>query len=336
TNLKLLSDKGGYGYTYTATFLRTGQEIVLKQFKVHNEAQEQAINREIEIHKNMQFRFIAQFIDHFREGAYGQIIVMEYYKKGDLQNFIKTLKNKRKLAYENFVWDVIAQLVMSVGFLHSQRVIHRDIKPENVFLSQDLESRLGDFGLSKVLDAQLSYAKSMIGTLYYVSPELLQEEKFHKSGDIWGIGVTIYELLTQHRPFDGRTDDELRRQIVYENPAPIPTHYSKDLIDLTMKMLIKNRFLRISINQLVKEPKISQRIKAYAREMIGVSQESAKVYLQHLIDGNNPIPPSEEINPESSQTEPEQIPVVYAPIGSVHFDIKDERIAVKTHRVQHD
>ncbi|KAA6375758.1 MAG: putative CAMK family protein kinase [Streblomastix strix] len=282
TNIKLLSE-GGYGYTYTATFQRTGQEIVLKQFKVHNEAQEQAINREIEIHKNMQFRFIAQFIDHFREGAYGQIIVMEYYKKGDLQNFIKTLKNKRELADENFVWDVIAQLVMSVGFLHSQRVIHRDIKPENVFLSQYLESRLGDFGLSKVLDAQLSYAKSMIGTFRYVSPELLQEEKFHKSGDVWGIGVTIYELLTQHRPFDGRTNDELQKQIVYENPAPIPTHYSQELIDLTMKMLIKNRFLRISINQLVKEPKISQRIKAYAREMIGgVSQESAQI--QYLLE----------------------------------------------------
>ncbi|KAA6324330.1 MAG: hypothetical protein EZS28_054201, partial [Streblomastix strix] len=75
-------------------------------------------------------------------------------------------------------------------------------KPENVFLTQDLEVRVGDFGISKVLDAQLSFAKTMIGTMRYVSPELLQEEKFHKSGDVWGIGVTIYELLTQHRPFD--------------------------------------------------------------------------------------------------------------------------------------
>ncbi|KAA6402216.1 MAG: putative CAMK family protein kinase [Streblomastix strix] len=333
TNLKPLKE-GGYGKTYTATFQRTGQEVVLKQIQIHNEAEEQAINREIEIHQNMQFGFIVRFIDSFREDEQKQYIVMEYCREGDLQNYIKTLKNKKELADENFVWNVVAQLVMSIGYLHSQRVVYRDMKPENVFLTQDLEVRLGDFGLSKVLDAQLSFAKTMIGTMRYVSPELLQEEKFHKSGDIWGIGVTIYELLTQHRPFDGRTNEEIQRKIVRDNPAAIPPqNYSDRLRNLVSAMLVKDRFKRIPLGLLVKIPEISLRIKAYAREMIGTSQERSRVYLQHLIDDIDPSPPKipqiSGINSDGTFSDQIQIPAIQAPIGSVRFDIKDERIATQ-------
>ncbi|KAA6388434.1 MAG: putative protein kinase domain protein [Streblomastix strix] len=318
-NLKLLSE-GGYGKAYIATFKRTGQEVVLKQMKFHNEAEEQMVNQEIEIHKNVQFRFIAKFIAQFRQGDYEQYIVLEYCRGGDLHDYIVSLYNKRKTADENFVWDVIAQLVMSVGFLHSQRVVHRDMKPSNVFLTQDLEVRLGDFGIAKVLDAGLSFAKSMKGTVRYIPPELLQEEKFHKSGDIWGIGVTIYELLAQRSPF--------------EAPAPIPPQkYSDRLRNLVSAMLEKDRLKRIPLNLLVKITEINQRIKAYAKEMIGTSQGNVHVYLQHLIDDIDPIPPKvpkiSEINSDGSYTRTKQIPVVNAPFGSVHFDIRDEQIATQ-------
>ncbi|KAA6396511.1 MAG: putative CAMK family protein kinase, partial [Streblomastix strix] len=333
TNIKLLCE-GGFGKTYSATFLRTGQEVVLKQILIRREAQEQAIIHEIEIHRNMQFGFIARFIDQFREGDDEQYIVMEYCRGGDLYNYIKTLKSQRKLADENFVWNVVAQIVITVGYLHSYRVVHRDLKPENVFLTEDMEVRVGDFGISKVLDAQLSFALSMKGTLRYVSPELLLEKKFHKSGDIWGIGVTIYELLTQHRPFDGKNETEIQRKIVKEDPAPIPPQNCSDrLRNLVSAMLIKDRFKRISLNQILKFPEINQRIKAYAKEMIGTSQERSRVYLQHLIDDIDITPPEipsiSGINPDGSYSNPTQVSGVQAPIGSVRFDIKDERIATQ-------
>ncbi|KAA6363013.1 MAG: hypothetical protein EZS28_041460, partial [Streblomastix strix] len=113
TNLKPIS-QDGFGRSYSATFLQTGQEIILKRINFLNEAVEQVINREIEIHQSMQFRFITRFIDQFHEGENSQYFVMEYYKGGDLYNYIKTLKNKREIADENLDFFTVKELFIEI------------------------------------------------------------------------------------------------------------------------------------------------------------------------------------------------------------------------------
>ncbi|KAA6376479.1 MAG: hypothetical protein EZS28_027994, partial [Streblomastix strix] len=143
-----------------------------------------------------------------------------------------------------------------------------------------------DFGFSKQLDPSRSFLESRKGTIQYVSPELLKFKQFRISGDVWGIGITMYELLTFKRPFDGRTDNETWNNIISDSVVlpPIPETYSEKLRETVKAMLVKDQNLRIPLNILVKVPGISERVKDLAQKLVGESTGTAKTYLDQLIN----------------------------------------------------
>ncbi|KAA6355960.1 MAG: putative CAMK family protein kinase, partial [Streblomastix strix] len=165
---------GKQGAVYHVKNKITGEEVAIKKMKCENERAQQEAQHEIEIHKQLEFRYIENFKDSFTE----------------------------------FAWQILAQLILGINYIHSltPRLVHRDLKPGNIFLTgtdDDLEVRIGDFGFSKQLDPNKSFLQSQKGTLWYFSPEILALKQFRISGDVWGIGVIIYELLTFERPFVG-------------------------------------------------------------------------------------------------------------------------------------
>ena len=84
------------------------------------------------------------------------------------------------------------------------RIVHRDIKPENIFRvknKKNFEIRIGDFGVSKQLENQLEMCKTVIGTPYYLAPELFKKQQYKSAVDIWSLGVTMYELTAFRYPF---------------------------------------------------------------------------------------------------------------------------------------
>lgn len=79
--------------------------------------------------------------------------------------------------------------------------MHRDIKPQNMFLTRDNKLKLGDFGVSKVMN-DFDTAKTTIGTPCYMAPEVWGNQKYDNSADIWSLGCSFYEIMTFKKPYD--------------------------------------------------------------------------------------------------------------------------------------
>jgi NIMA (never in mitosis gene a)-related kinase len=92
---------------------------------------------------------------------------------------------------------------MAIDYIHSNKILHRDIKSQNVFLTSNGTLKLGDFGISKVLQNTMDKAATMVGTPYYMSPEMYENKPYTHKSDIWALGCILYELCTLKRAFEG-------------------------------------------------------------------------------------------------------------------------------------
>jgi serine/threonine protein kinase len=165
---------------------------------------------------------------------------MEHAGKGDLKSVIrKHIQNDHKPLLEEQIWKWFAEIAAAVKYLHSRKIIHRDIKVENIFLSQDNSVKLGDFGISKVLEHSMDLANSGVGTPYYLSPEICQGLKYNFKTDIWMMGCLLYELCTLNKPFKSESIKILIKSIIDKQPELNGINYSEGLVNLITLMLKK-------------------------------------------------------------------------------------------------
>lgn len=94
---------------------------------------------------------------------------------------------------EATILDWFAQMSLALYYLHERRILHRDLKPQNIFLKAG-RVRLGDFGIAKVLDSTKDFANTLIGTPYFMSPELFKNKPYSYESDIWALGCILYEM----------------------------------------------------------------------------------------------------------------------------------------------
>ena len=130
-------------------------------------------------------------------------IFMEYCPGGTLTEVIEKHKSEGTKIDAASVWRWLGQLASALQYCHARRVLHRDLKTGNIFLDGDGNVKLGDFGISRALSTQTSMAETVVGTPYYMSPEVVNSEMYAEPADAWAIGVILYELLALERPFDG-------------------------------------------------------------------------------------------------------------------------------------
>lgn len=140
---------------------------------------------------------------------------------------------------------------MAIKYIHFKKILHRDIKCQNVFLDENLDVKLGDFGISKILENTMDYAKTYLGTPYFLSPEICANEKYNYKSDIWMLGCVLFELCTLKKPFYGDTLIGLMRNII-EKPIPdIPSHYSKEIKQVKEFLLQKDPNKRPFIGEVL-------------------------------------------------------------------------------------
>jgi NIMA (never in mitosis gene a)-related kinase len=120
-------------------------------------------------------------------------------------------------------------MCLALKHLHDRKILHRDIKCQNVFLTKSSIIKLGDFGIARVLNHTLEVARSMVGTPYYLSPEIYEGRPYAFKSDIWSLGVLLYELLALKPPFDGINMHFLGMKVVKGEYSPLPSHYSREV-----------------------------------------------------------------------------------------------------------
>ena len=125
---------------------------------------------------------------------------MEFAKGGDLK---KRIEEQEKIGpfKEEIILTWFLELCIVIKYIHQCHIIHRDLKPQNIFLTEDNQIRLGDFGVSKILKSTADKgAFTIIGTYYYMSPELISGKEYSYSCDIWSLGMILYELCLLKNP----------------------------------------------------------------------------------------------------------------------------------------
>jgi NIMA (never in mitosis gene a)-related kinase 2 len=204
-------------------------------------------------------------------------LYMEYCGGGDLGSVIKGLKRNGEYAKEEFVWRIFSQIVTALYRCHygedppeagndfsrqlpaptskGKMILHRDLKPENIFLGADQSVKLGDFGLSKMIQSH-DFASTYVGTPFYMSPEICAGEKYTHNSDIWSLGCIMYELCTREPPFNANSHLQLVQRIRKGDFNPIPSIYSKDLGDVIAHCLKTNHKQRPDTRSLLSVPYI--------------------------------------------------------------------------------
>lgn len=178
------------------------------------------------------------------------IIIMEYCQQGDLSKLIKKQSESNSYIPEQTVLNWFWQLINALEFIHSKNILHRDIKSSNIFLTRDGILKLGDFGISKILNSTCDVAQTMVGTPLYMSPELCQQNTYAKKSDIWALGCVFYEICALKPPFFSPNLLSLITKITKDEPEPIPGCYSSQVQELISSMLTKDSDLRVSSKEL--------------------------------------------------------------------------------------
>uniref|UniRef100_A0A8B9T990 non-specific serine/threonine protein kinase n=1 Tax=Anas platyrhynchos TaxID=8839 RepID=A0A8B9T990_ANAPL len=218
---------------------------------------------EIVILALLQHENIIAYYNHFMDNT-TLLIELEYCNGGNLYD--KILRQKDKLFEEEMVLWYLFQIASAVSCIHRAGILHRDIKTLNIFLTKANLIKLGDYGLAKKLNSEYSMAETLVGTPYYMSPELCQGVKYNFKSDIWAVGCVIFELLTLKRTFDATNPLNLCVKIVQGNRAMEvdSTVYSRELIQMVHSCLDQDPEKRPTADELLEQPilMISKLLKA--------------------------------------------------------------------------
>ena len=205
----------------------------------------------------------------YREAFYDQKsktlnIVMEYADDGDLSTKIKHAIKNHIFFDESTIWSTLIQILEGLKYLHKSNIIHRDLKSANIFLTKKGDVKIGDLNVSKIIGKNMAITQT--GTPYYASPEIWNDNPYDYKCDIWSAGCIIYEMSSLKMPFRGTSMQMLYNNVMKGNFDPIPSRYSKDLMEIIKLILIRNPNKRPSAEDLLKNSIIIKKMEKLGME----------------------------------------------------------------------
>ena len=305
--IKLLGE-GSFGKAYLCKKGDNEPLCVIKQILVEGMSQKEKddVFNEAKILGKLDHPNIIKLFEVFdsQKPKHTLNIVTEYADDGDLSEKIKSQNNKPFT--ESDILDYFTQICLALKHIHDKKIIHRDLKSGNVFLMKSGLVKLGDFGIAKGFQNTMDKAKTMVGTPYYLSPEILENKPYDAKSDIWSLGVLLYEMMTFKMPFNANSLPMLSVKIMRGNYPPPPAVYTKDLREIVSKCLMVNPSRRPNIKEILKMPIIQNRIKNFLDEIQYNKEFSKTIAKKYKENKKNQIIKSKEnaingLNDEETQ-----------------------------------
>ncbi|KXJ87720.1 hypothetical protein Micbo1qcDRAFT_236256 [Microdochium bolleyi] len=241
--------KGAFGSVYKAIHWGTGEAVAVKQIKMVNlpKSELRMIEAEIDLLKNLNHDNIVKYIG-FVKTTDCLNIVLEYCENGSLHSICKAYGKFP----ENLVGVYMTQVLQGLHYLHDQGVIHRDIKGANILTTKDGKVKLADFGVSTSTLAGPDKEAQVVGTPYWMAPEIIELSGATPASDIWSLGCTVIELLQGKPPYHHLQAMPALFAIVNDDHPPLPEGVSSAARDFLMQCFQKDPNLRVSAKKLLK------------------------------------------------------------------------------------
>nr|XP_020451431.1 serine/threonine-protein kinase PLK3 [Monopterus albus] len=244
---KLLG-KGGFARCYEMTDLSNNKMYAVKvipQSRVSKPHQRDKITNEIELHKTLSHKHVVKFSHHFEdhENIY---IFLELCSRKSLAHIWKA----RHTLTEPEVRYYLRQIISGLKYLHSKGILHRDLKLGNFFVNENMELRLGDFGLAAKLETVEQSKKTICGTPNYLAPEVLNRQGHGTESDVWSLGCVMYTLLCGNPPFE-TLDLKETYKCIKEVRYNLPSTLSPAAQKLISGILQKNPSDRLTLDQIL-------------------------------------------------------------------------------------
>ena len=243
--VKLLG-QGSMGEVYLGRDPRLGREVALKILSANSAFGEEALarfEREARAVALLNHPHVVTVFE-FGEDQGLHYLVMEYVQGEELEALIQAGKTPK-----GELLELLAQVCEGLAYAHEQGVIHRDIKPANILVTRHGKRRhakLMDFGVAQLGPSGLTQEGTWMGTVSYMAPEYLDQQKASASSDIFAIGVILYEILSGGRkPFRGDSTTAVLNRILLHPPEPLGAADLKDAPD---------RLLEVAAKALAKQP----------------------------------------------------------------------------------
>ncbi|KAG8125227.1 hypothetical protein E2320_020482 [Naja naja] len=249
--------QGAFGRVYLCYDADTGRELAVKQVEFDPDSPEtskevNALECEIQLLKNLLHERIVQYYGCLRDHPEGTLsIFMEYMPGGSIKDQLKAYG----ALTENVTRKYTCQILEGVHYLHSNMIVHRDIKGANILRDSAGNVKLGDFGASKRLQTIClsgTGMKSAAGTPYWMSPEVISGEGYGRKADIWSVGCTVVEMLTEKPPWAEFEAMAAIFKIATQPTSPqLPPHVSDHGRDF-LKRIFTEAKLRPSADELLR------------------------------------------------------------------------------------
>jgi len=163
------------------------------------------------------------------------VIITRFCEIGDIGTLAELSQHHGVAMDEMWIAEVFVQICLGLAHLHKTCIIHRDLKPKNIFMDKHGTIKIGDFGLSKMASTQ--FAETIVGTPYFMAPEINQGKPYTFSSDVFSLGVIVYYMCTFRMPFTGANFTDLEAQKNAGVDCKAMVGYSDELVNLVSQML---------------------------------------------------------------------------------------------------
>ncbi|KAJ7988112.1 hypothetical protein DPEC_G00320250 [Dallia pectoralis] len=246
--------EGSTGVVCIAREKQSGRQVAVKMMDLRKQQRRELLFNEVMIMRDYRH---SNVVEMFRSALVEEElwVIMEYLQGGDLTHVVsETRLNEEQIA------TVCEAVLQALAYLHSQGVIHRDIKSDSILLTLDGRIKLSDFGFCAQISKDVPKRKSLVGTPYWMAPEVISKTPYGTEVDVWSLGIMVVEMVDGEPPYFSDTPVAAMKRLRDEPPPTVKNirKVSPVLKDFLGRMLTRNPEERASASDLLEHPFLLQ------------------------------------------------------------------------------
>ncbi|KAJ3613443.1 hypothetical protein NHX12_019692 [Muraenolepis orangiensis] len=246
--------EGSTGVVCIAREKHSGRQVAVKMMDLRRQQRRELLFNEVVIMRDYQHRNV---VEMFKSALVEEElwVIMEYLQGGALTNIV----SETRLSEEQIA-TVCEAVLQALAYLHSQGVIHRDIKSDSILLTLDGRIKLSDFGFCAQISKDIPKRKSLVGTPYWMAPEVISKSPYGTEVDVWSLGIMVVEMVDGEPPYFSETPVAAMKRLRDEHAPTVRnvSQISPVLKDFLDRMLTRDPMERASATDLLEHPFLLQ------------------------------------------------------------------------------